>query len=277
MTGKAVTKCCLVLLTIVAATDAFCYRKSVPKNQENAEVLGLTLVGNYSIWVCVQSPDIAADLERAPKINTTQIWFSMSKVEKLKSEAFAKFAEKLIKIEIWDSKLAEIEDGALKGLKELKGLVLPRNELTTVKAAWFKDTVNLLELNLMYNRIQSLEFEFLKLVPALINLDLRGNELIALPTDFIRQLPVSLRRLNIYSNPLNYRQMIEVMEWSKAKDDKTNDTKLKELKHVFNITKICLEDKTILDKNTEAINKCVEDKMNNEIAFISGNKTAVKV
>jgi hypothetical protein len=146
-----------------------------------------------------------------------------------------------------------------------------------VKAAWFKDTPNLIELNLAYNHIRSLEIEFLKLLPALICLDLRGNEIIALPADFLKQLPASIRYLEVFSNPLNFAQLLEVIEWHKAKNDKTIDTKLKELKHVFNLTKICLEDKTILDKNHEAINKCVEDKMDNEIALISGNKTAVKV
>jgi hypothetical protein len=116
MTGKVVANCCLILLTAAAAVDAFCYRKSVPKNQEYAEILGLTFVGNYSVWTCIQSSDLTADLERAPKLNITQICFSMSKVGKLKSEAFAKFAGKLVKIELLDSKLVEIEDGALTGI-----------------------------------------------------------------------------------------------------------------------------------------------------------------
>lgn len=138
-----------------------------------------------------------------------------------------------------------------------------------MKAAWFKETPNLLELNLANNRISSIEIEFLKLVPALINLDLRGNELVAVPNDFVKQLPASLRRLNLYNNPLNYRQTLEVVEWSKTKDDKTNESKLKELKHVFNVTKNCLEDKAIVEKTNDTIDKCVEDKLNNEIALIA--------
>jgi len=262
--SSSLAKCCLCLLAVAAAAEAFCYRKNPPKSQDN-DVEHINQPGNYSIWVCVKSIDLATDLEKAPKTNISQIWFSMSTVEKIKNEAFLKFAEKLVKIEIWSSKLAEIEDGAFNGLKELKGLVLPRNELTVLKAAWFKDTSKLLELNLANNRINSIEIEFLKSVPALINLDLRGNELMALPNDFVKQLPASLLHLNLYSNPLNYRQMHEVAEWGKNKEDKTNEPKMKELKHVLNITKTCLEDKNISEKTNEAIDKCVEDKLNADV------------
>lgn len=110
MLGKA----CLVLLALAVVADGFCYRKNPPKSQDNAEQL--LQPGNYSIWVCVQSKDLSADLEKAPKVNTTQVWVSMSDVPVLKADAFTKFAEKLVKIEIWASKLAEIEDGALKGI-----------------------------------------------------------------------------------------------------------------------------------------------------------------
>lgn len=102
-----------VLLSVAIYVDGFCYRKNPPKSQESTEALQQP--GNYSIWVCVQSKDYAADLEKAPKQNITQLWTSMSQVDKLKNEQFAKFADKLIKIEIWGSKLAEIEDNAFKG------------------------------------------------------------------------------------------------------------------------------------------------------------------
>ncbi|XP_014205832.1 insulin-like growth factor-binding protein complex acid labile subunit [Copidosoma floridanum] len=243
--------------------QGFCYRKNPPRTQDNAEQLQQP--ANYSIWVCVQSTDLQADLEKAPS-QITQVWFSMSKVEKLKAGAFAKFAEKLVKIEIYGSKLAEIEDTAFTGLKELKGLILPRNELTVLKAAWFKDTPKLLELNLANNRIQSLEPDFLKLVPGLINLDLRGNEIVTLPVDFVKKLPVSLRRLNLYNNPLNYKQTMEVIDWSKNKDDDKN--KLKDLKHVVFVTKACMADKVIA-VNDAAVDKCVEDKLNAELAALN--------
>ncbi|XP_058792341.1 uncharacterized protein LOC131664906 [Phymastichus coffea] len=255
-----------VVVVIVAAlanyANGFCYRKNPPKSQESTEALQQP--GNYSIWVCVQSKDFAGDLEKAPKRNITQVWMSMSQVPKLSNDQFAKFADKLIKIEIWGSKLAEIEDNAFRGLKELKGLILPQNELTSIKSVWFKDSSKLLELNLAFNRIQSVEIAFLKLVPALINLDLRGNELVSVPADFVKQLPASLRRLNLYNNPMNYKQTMEAVEWSKSKDDKANEPKLRELKHVFNVTRACIDDKAV-EKTNEAVDKCVEDRLNNEI------------
>ncbi|OXU29981.1 hypothetical protein TSAR_003045 [Trichomalopsis sarcophagae] len=273
MIGKVVSLG-LVLLALTALAEGFCYRKNPPKSQENAEQL--LQPGNYSILVCVKSTDLAADLEKAPKQNITEVWFSMSNVPKLQNDAFAKYAEKIVKIEIWSSKLAEIEDGALKGLKELKGLILPRNELTTLKASWFKETPRLLELNLAFNRLRTIEVEFLKLVPALISLDLRGNELASLPGDFVKQLPASLRRINIFNNPLNYKQSMEIVEWSKNKDDKTNESRLKELKHVFNMTKICLDNKTITDKSNDAIDKCVEEQMNIEVDLVAKSTAVTK-
>ncbi|XP_003426119.1 carboxypeptidase N subunit 2-like [Nasonia vitripennis] len=273
MIGKVVSLG-LVLLALTALAEGFCYRKNPPKSQENAEQL--LQPGNYSILVCVKSTDFAADLEKAPKQNITEVWFSMSNVPKLQNDAFAKYAEKIVKIEIWSSKLAEIEDGALKGLKELKGLILPRNELTTLKASWFKETPKLLELNLAFNHLRTIEVEFLKLVPALISLDLRGNELASLPGDFAKQLPASLRRINIFNNPLNYKQSMEIVEWSKNKDDKTNESRLKELKHVFNMTKICLDNKTITDKSNDAIDKCVEEQMNVEVDLVAKSTAVTK-
>ncbi|KAL7286814.1 leucine-rich glioma-inactivated protein 1-like [Trichogramma pretiosum] len=267
---SSLAKCCLCLLAMAAMAEAFCYRKNPLKSQD-MDVEQMNQPGNYSIWVCVKSIDLATDLEKAPKGNISQIWFSMSTVEKIKNEAFLKFYDKLVKLEIWSSKLAEIEDGAFKGLRELKGLVLPRNEITVLKASWFRDLSKLLELNLANNRIASIEIDFLKSVPALINLDLRGNDLVALPTDFVKHLPATLRQLNIFSNPLNYHQQLQVVEWSKNKDDKlTNEPKMKELKHVLELTKNCLDDKNITDKTNEAIDKCVDDKLNEEVA------TAVK-
>ena len=138
-----------------------------------------------------------------------------------------------------------------------------------LKAAWFKDTPKLLELNLANNRINKIEMEFVKSVPALINLDLRGNELTTLPNDFIKQLPSTLLHMNLYSNPLNYRQMHEITEWGKSKEDKMNEPKMKELKHVLGITKTCLDDKNIIDKTNEAIDKCVEDKMKADVAAVA--------
>lgn len=159
----------------------------------------------------------------------------------------------------------------------MKGLILPRNELTTLKAVWFKETPKLLELNLAFNRLRAIEVEFLKLVPALISLDLRGNELVSLPGNFVKQLPTSLRRVNIFNNPLNYKQSMELVEWSKNKDDKTNESRLKELKHVFNLTKVCLDNnKAITDKSNDAIDKCVEDQLNVEVELAAKNTATTK-
>ncbi|KAJ8673612.1 hypothetical protein QAD02_004874 [Eretmocerus hayati] len=263
----------LLILAVAVGAQAFCYRKSPPRSQDTAE--SLAQPGNYSIWVCVQSQDLAADLEKAPKANTTQLWVSMSHVPKLPADAFAKLADKLVKIEIWSSKLAEIDDAALNGLKELKGLILPRNELSTIKAAWFKHTQKLLELNLANNKIASIEIDFLKSLPALINLDLRGNELLALPEDFVKQLPPTLRRLNIFNNPLNYRQTNQLAEYSKTKDDKTNEPRLKELKHVLSVTKSCLDDKDLSDKSNAGVDKCVEERMTKALMLIASGQVPV--
>ena len=152
-------------------------------------------------------------------------------------------------------------------------MILPRNELTVVRTAWFRNTPKLLELNLANNRIQTVELDVLKQLPELMSLDLRGNELLFLPGDFVKQLPASLRRFNVFGNPLNYRQLLEVVEWAKTKDDKANELKMKELRHIFNITRGCLEDKTIVDKSNEAIDKCVEEKMNSALQLLSENQT----
>lgn len=74
---------------------------------------------------------------------------------------------------------------------------------------------------------------------------------------------------------MNYKQMMEAVEWSKSKEDKWNEPKLRELKHVFTVTKACIDDKAISEKGNEAVDKCVEDKLNDEISAASGTATTV--
>lgn len=105
----------LVFLAGLALVQGYCYRKNPPRSQENAEQLQQP--ANYSILVCIRSDSIEVDLEKVPKINTTQILYSMSNIPKIKSSTFVKF-EKLIKIEMYNSKIAEIEDNAFSGKKK---------------------------------------------------------------------------------------------------------------------------------------------------------------
>lgn len=107
---------------------------------------GVTTPGEHDVYTCVRSQDFQKDLDRLPLHNITKlvnIVFRESKVPKIEKDSFKKLGNKVLGISIVHCGLQDVDEGAFQGLTELKGLILRRNHLTTVKKEWFKDLAKL--------------------------------------------------------------------------------------------------------------------------------------
>lgn len=93
----------------------------------------------------MRSQNFEQDLARLP-LNSTKlvnVAFRDGKVPKIDKDDFQKLGTKALGISIVHCGLEDVDEEAFKGLTELKGLILRRNRLTTVKNGWFKDLAKL--------------------------------------------------------------------------------------------------------------------------------------
>ncbi|XP_029032532.2 leucine-rich repeat and transmembrane domain-containing protein 1-like [Osmia bicornis bicornis] len=128
-----------------------------------------------------------------------------SNTSKINADAFSKFSDSLIELNITGCGVAEIEPNAFRGLSKLQVLGLVNNKIRKIDASWIKDLPNLRELILWRNRITDIDPSFYDLLPELKVWDIAYNDLNAcLSPDLLKKLK-KLRRILIAGNPWSYR------------------------------------------------------------------------
>lgn len=121
-------------------------------------------------------------------------------LQELPNAIFIRFGD-LRTLEICDSRVNNLQDFALNGLRRLETLNLSRNNLTTIKS-WSDHDLEMLQvLDLRRNLIRSVdEFSFRR-YPALVKLNLAANFITAVPEGTFKPVG-NLRQLNLGKNLL---------------------------------------------------------------------------
>ncbi|XP_011173612.2 chondroadherin [Solenopsis invicta] len=132
------------------------------------------------------------------------IMIFQSRIENIPDRSFQKYNQTLITLNIHDCGIKEISTYAFDGLRKLKKLGLPYNNLTSVRDQWFVDLTSLEQLDLSYNFIASIEPTVFAKLRRLKWLDVRENRLTCLePTQLVPM--AGLEKLRFSGNPLTLR------------------------------------------------------------------------
>lgn len=121
-------------------------------------------------------------------------------LQELPNAIFIRFSD-LQTLEICDSRLNNLQDFALNGLKNLEVLNFSRNNLTTVKSWSDHDLGNLHTLDLKRNLLKGIDEQSFKRYPNLTKLNLAANLIAAIPEGTFRVIP-HLKYLNLGRNLL---------------------------------------------------------------------------
>lgn len=100
-----------------------------------------------------------------------------SEIKLIPGEAFSRFADSLVYLNITNSQVAEIQAGAFGGLDELIELILSHNNIKLIKSNWIKDLKNLKKLRVWHNQITEIEPEVFDHLPHLEILDIAYNNI----------------------------------------------------------------------------------------------------
>lgn len=120
----------------------------------------------------------------------------------LNNSMFKRFAGHLVALTCTNCQLTNIDDDTFVGLKNLRYLSLPRNNLTKVKTAWFNDTVYLKTLEFTGNRINDIENNAFSKLDILTSIDLRHNNLTRLKAEWFAHL-VGVNIVSLQANKIS--------------------------------------------------------------------------
>uniref|UniRef100_A0A182MCS2 Uncharacterized protein n=1 Tax=Anopheles culicifacies TaxID=139723 RepID=A0A182MCS2_9DIPT len=121
-------------------------------------------------------------------------------LQELPNAIFIRFSD-LRTLEICDSRVNNLQDFALNGLRNIESLNLSRNNLTTIKSWSDHDLDTLQVLDLKRNLIRSIdEFSFHR-YPALVKLNLAVNFITSIPEGTFKPI-TNLKNLNLGKNLL---------------------------------------------------------------------------
>lgn len=212
-----------------------------------------------------------ADLEQIPD-NASWIDIENMPVGCITETLLSRFADHLQMLHFWECQLTDedIDDNVFHGLKELHELSLARNNLTTVKAVWFKSLPSLKHLSLQNNEIDDIED---KSFSGLYSIYLHGNNLTKVRSKWFEQ-PENMRFIMLDSNRID---TIDDNTFSKFTDLRVlslEHNKLKNVKAkwfgntVANLEKLELGNNTIEEFDDELLKKAV--KLND--LFLQDNK-----
>lgn len=180
-----------------------------------------------------------------------------SNIIKIQTDAFSKFSDSLIELNITGCGVEEIEPDAFRGLNKLQLLGLVNNKIRRIDATWIRGLLSLRTLILWRNRIIDIDPEMYDVLPELQIWDIAYNDLgKCLSPDMLQKLK-KLRRILIAGNPWSYRCRTS-MTWYLGsnhihfiKDWSNSDLLIEE----------CLAHEPGADQDEAVLNKCVDRKV----------------
>ncbi|ETN67094.1 leucine-rich transmembrane protein [Anopheles darlingi] len=122
-------------------------------------------------------------------------------LQELPNAIFIRFND-LRTLEVCDSRVNNLQDFALNGLRSLETLNLSRNNLTTIKSWSDHDLDTLQVLDLRRNLIRGLDEASFRRYPALVKLNLAVNYITEVPEGSFKPVASTLRSLNLGKNLL---------------------------------------------------------------------------
>lgn len=144
--------------------------------------------------------NVLTSLDKLPD-ETTWIEISGLVIDKLPRYAFFRFGNSLRSLDFNDCRIDTIENDAFAGLHRLQRLSMVGNRFPVVGAYWFRDLVNLQQLILQRNGIESFERTSLSRVgDSLRYLDIRNNRLRCIAVEELAELK-KLEKLDAVGNP----------------------------------------------------------------------------
>lgn len=117
-----------------------------------------------------------AEIDRIPA-NITKIAIHGMTIGRITKALFGRFSGNLERLDCMKSSITDIEDNAFSEMTKLKSLFLNFNNLTKVKAAWFKNTVSMEDIVLNKNEIDEIDEDGFSKLTALTEISLEGNNL----------------------------------------------------------------------------------------------------
>ncbi|KAJ8673611.1 hypothetical protein QAD02_004873 [Eretmocerus hayati] len=226
--------------------------------------------GEHDVYTCVRSNDFEADLARLPLNSTKQIniVFRESKLPKLKKEAFAKLGAKALGISIVHCGLEEIDDEAFKGLTELKGLILRRNRIATVKKTWFSSLAKLESLDLSQNLIREFDPSIFETTPQIQEFEISENLLTKFDIDAMKAKWPKLKKVGLQSNPYTWDQGVKIIEYSNQNPSlvKNSYVAIDGIRDTYKVVKECQASITKKDDPKE-LDICVQNKLAKAIEY----------
>ncbi|XP_031845847.1 uncharacterized protein LOC116432727 [Nomia melanderi] len=128
-----------------------------------------------------------------------------SNISVIKTDAFRQYSNSLLELNITGCGVEEIQPDAFRNLTKLQTLGLVNNKIRRIDASWIRGLSNLKALILWRNSIVDIDPAIYDLLPELHTWDIAYNELNAcLSPDMLRKLK-KLRRILIAGNPWSYR------------------------------------------------------------------------
>ncbi|XP_058821292.1 carboxypeptidase N subunit 2-like isoform X2 [Topomyia yanbarensis] len=132
--------------------------------------------------------------------NPLSVIISHCFLQELPNAIFIRFSD-LKTLEICDSRLNNLQDFALNGLRSLEVLNFARNNLTAVKSWSDHNLYSLLSLDLRRNQLKTINTQSFKRFPNLTKLNLAGNLISEIPEGTLQVVP-HLKCVNLARNLL---------------------------------------------------------------------------
>lgn len=140
------------------------------------------------------------DLDKIPN-NATSILIDHMRVYRINETMFERFADTLRELHCRCCWLTDIHDNAFSKLTKLEHLRLPGNNLTRVRAAWFKHTIAIRILSFTNNEIGQIDDKAFSELTGLENLRLAMNNLTRVNHVWFKNT-ISLKILLLHSNKI---------------------------------------------------------------------------